>query len=338
MAAVAKHKVVWTGFDNPRQLQTTPNGDILIANAGHGGKACQGHGQNAICVGASGSVQRISFGKHGPAIKTVMSRLLSGAGPDGSFAVGSDGASKRLGGPYYSIITYAPPDVIPHGLPGWQSGKLLAKYPNGRNKVVANITAFEKRHDPDGEGFESDPYSVLALQNKILVADAAGDDILAVKHGKVSLWALMPEYGKKVDAVPTVLTKGTDGKIYVGELHSEMPGKAKVWKYNRNGKVLRSWGHFTTVTGVARASDGTLYVSELFGGKCSTDQIPKCFPGRVVRVETDGTRSYRKVPFPAGIAVSHGKVYVAAFSIAPAKGAFGNPDWSGQIWQLFTQS
>jgi hypothetical protein len=278
----------------------------------------------------------LRIGRHGHH-KTVMQGLLSGAGADGSFAVGSDGAAKRLDGPYYSIITYAPPDVLPQGLPGWQSGKLVAKpAKGGKLHAVANITAFERRHDPDGEGFDSDPYSVLALPHQVLVADAAGDDIISVgRGGKMSLWALLPEYGKKVDAVPTVLTRGADGYIYVGELHSEKVGKAKVWKYDHQGHRLRSWGGFTTVTGVARSANGTLYVSELFGGSCTFDQIPQCFPGRVVRVKPNGDRSYRKVPFPAGVAVRHGKVFVSAFSISPAKGFGGNPDWSGAVWRIF---
>ena len=84
--------------------------------------------------------------------------------------------------------------------------------------------------------------------------------------------------------MPTSLSLGPDGYIYVGELHSEQPGKAKVWKYDRRGNPVRSWGGFTTVTGVARGKDGSLYVSELFGGPCTFDQIPACFPGRVVKV------------------------------------------------------
>lgn len=329
-----KHSTVVMGLDNPRQLSVTANGNLLVAEAGHGstgGKNCFDDAHGEVCVGKSGAVLRYRQGKP----SQVMSGLLSGAGKDGSFATGPDGASKRVGGPYYAIITSAPPDLIPSGLPGRQAGKLLAKAPGGRIHAVANVSGFEARHDPDGEGVDSNPYSVLALRKRVLVADAAGDYIAQLRHGKLSLWSLLPEYGKRVDAVPTVISKGADGKIYVGELHSELRGKAKVWKYDRFGNALRSWGHFTTVTGVARGADGSLYVSELFGGNCSFDQIPDCFPGRVVRVSPDGTRSYRKVPFPAGVTVNRGRVYVAAFSTSPATGFGGNPDWSGAIWRLF---
>jgi hypothetical protein len=333
-AHFTKHTAVATGLDNPRQLALAPNGDIIVAEAGNGGKACAGQGQNATCVGRTGSVTRI----HAGAAHEVVEGLLSGAGKDGSFAVGSDGAGKRAGGPYFAIVTYAPQDVIPQGLPGWQSGKLVKASAGGKVKPVASITKFERADDPDGEGFDSDPYSLLVLKKQVLVADAAGDFIASVHGSKVSLWALLPEYGPKVDAVPTVVTRGHDGKIYVGELHSEQPGKAKVWQYDRHGNATDSWGRFTTVTGVDRTKDGTLYVSELFGGKCTLDQVPDCFPGRVVRVSPDGTRTYRKVPFPAGIVVKHGKVFVAAFSVSPASGFGGNPRWSGQVWRLFDKS
>lgn len=329
-----KHPVVISGLDNPRQLTILPNGDLLVAEAGHGSNNpdnCSGRGDNAFCIGKTGKVTRIhdGVGKH------VMTGLLSGAGSDGSFAVGADGASKRLGGGYFAIVTKAPPDVIPEGLPGWQSGRLLKRHIGTKLRSVANISRFEVVNDVDGEGVDTNPYSVLALRQQILVADAAGDYIARVSGGRVSVWATLPEYGKRIDAVPTTLALGNDGKVYVGELHSEIPGKARVWKYDRLGNPLRYWGGFTTVTGVARGSDGSLYVSELFGGNCGFDQIPTCFPGRVVKVSPDGDRSYRRVPFPAGIVARHGHVSVVTFSISPASGFGGNPAWSGQIWRVF---
>ena len=68
---------------------------------------------------------------------------------------------------------------------------------------------------------------------------------------------------------------------------------------------------------------------------CGFDQIPDCFPGRVVKVAPDGTRTHVNVPFPAGIVTHLGRVYVNAFSVDPATGFGGNPAWSGQLWQIF---
>jgi hypothetical protein len=330
LARTARHRVVVTGLDNPRQLSIAPSGRLLVAEAGHGGKHCQGEGEDAECVGKTG---RLSVVRNSHRY-TVADRFLSGAGGDGSFAVGMDGAGKRAGGRYFAIVTYAPPDVVPQGLPGWQSGKLISINHAGKKRAVADITAFERKYDPDGEGFDSNPYSVLVLKHRVLVADAAGDYIAQVRGGRVSLFAKMPEYGKKVDPVPTVLTRGPHGTILVGELHSEIPKKAKIRQFSRSGKLLRSWGGFTTITGIALGKDGRLYVSELFGGKCGFDKIPTCFPGRVVRVMPNGARQAKGVPFPAGIVVRGNKPFVNAFSVSPSSGFGGNPAWSGQIWRL----
>lgn len=319
-----KYTVVRAGLDNPRQISILAGGQILVAEVGRGARSPEDCGDQG-CLGRTGQVTVLN-GQSGRAVP-VMRNLLSASGEDGSFAGGASGASRRPGGGFVAIMNGGPPDGGP-----W--GKLLGRGAGGRNYVVADISRFEERNDPDGEGVESNPYSVLALRGQTLVSDAAGDSILSVRRGKVRLWAVMPEYGDRVDAVPTVLSKGADGSIYVGELHSEQRGKAKVHRFDRDGNVLRSWRGFSSVTGVDRAADGTLYVSELFGGPCGFDQIPSCFPGRVVKIDPDGTRSFLPVPFPSGIAVKGQRVVVAAFSTSPASGFAGNPDWSGAVWRL----
>ncbi|MGI8699729.1 MAG: ScyD/ScyE family protein [Nocardioidaceae bacterium] len=331
---MAPHVVVASGLDNPRQLTVLEGGDFLIAEAGHGGDNpanCIDTDEGEQCIGLTGKVSRIHDGRR----TVVMAGMLSGAAKDGTAAVGSDGAGKLPMGPYLAIESIADPDMVPPGLPAEQAGHLLAKFPDGPRHPVADVSAYERNHDPDGEGVDSNPYSVLALDNQTLVADAAADAILSVRGHSVSLWALLPEYGPRVDAVPTVIAKGPGGMIYVGELHSFVQHKAKVWQYDRMGHRLRSWTGFTTVTGVARGADGSLYVSELFGGVCTFQQIPTCFPGRVVKVAPNGTRTHVNVPFPAGIVVRNGLVYVNAFSISPATGFGGNPAWSGQLWRVF---
>ncbi len=334
-SARGHYSVVRSGLDNPRQLTILGNGSALVAEAGHGSSNpnnCTGSGQHTTCIGYTGKVTLLT-GRSGRAVP-VMSHLLSGAGKDGSFAVGSDGAGKRATGSYFAIETYAPPESFPQGISDRQAGKLLSRGPRGRLRIVANVSRFEINHDVDGEGVDSNPYSLLALQHRVLVADAAGDYIASVRPGHVNVWTVLPEYGPKVDAVPTVISLGGDGNIYVGELHSEQPGKAKVHEYDRHGNMLRTWGGFTTVTGVARTRNGTMYVSELFGGNCSFDQIPSCFPGRVVKIAPNGTRSHIDVPFPAGIDARGSRVIVSAFSVSPATGFGGNPAWSGQVWRL----
>lgn len=318
-----RYSVVRSGLDNPRQLQILKTGNVLVAEAGHGANSPAGCSEEG-CMGRTGKVTLLT-GRASRAA-TVLDRLLSLSGEDGSFATGADGASKRPGGAYVAIMG---------GGPGRQSGKLVAPGPEGGVRIIADISRYEARNDPDGEGVDSNPYAVLARRGSYLVADAAGDAILRVGlDGRISTWAVLPEYGPKVDAVPTSISQGADGYIYVGELHSEMRGKARVLKYDQDGNLVGRIGGFTTVTGVDRAADGTLYVSELFGGPCGFDQIPTCFPGRVVKVAPNGTRRYLRVPFPAGIGVRGSRVVVSAFSVAPESGFGGNPDWSGAVWRL----
>lgn len=328
------HEVVVSGLDNPRQLAWSNNGSLLVAEAGHGSykaKNCSSGGpEGETCIGRSGKITRIAH----PARTTngkpnrIAKGFLSGASPDGTFAVGSDGVDQGHRGRIFVQETYAPPDVLPGGIGGRQDGKLLTL----SKKVVANISAFERRHNPDGEQVDSDPYAVLALKNRQLVADAAGDDILAVHHGRVSLWALLPGDTDKVDPVPTSLTVGRNGHIYVGTLYSLAPKRAHVLEFSRSGKLLSSRGRFTSITGLVVRPNGNLFVSELFAG-CPPDDH-SCLPGRIVKVQPDGTRSRMTVPFPAGIRARGSNLYVNVWSIAPSKGAFGNPAFNGQVWRI----
>jgi hypothetical protein len=328
--------VVVSGLDNPRQLAWDRSGRLLVAEAGHGSYGRRGTcftgGEGKMCVGRSGKITRVAH----PATATnrtpnrIARGFLSAAGTDGTSAVGSDGVSQGRSRRIFVQETHVPAAVLRSaGIRQHQNGKLLTL-----NKgVVANISRYEFRHNPDGENVDSDPYAVLALRNHKLVADAAADDILRVQGGRLSVWALLPGDTRRIDPVPTSLARGPHGSIYVGTLFSLVPHKARVLQYGPRGRLLRSWYGFTSVTGVAASASGHIYVSELFAG-CPPGAGPSCIPGRVVDIAPNGTRTKMRVPFPAGLALRNGHLYVSAWSIAPARGAFGNPAFSGQVWRL----
>src|SRR5207302_1013804 len=77
-----------------------------------------------------------------------------------------------------------------------QQGRLFRYNRNNgkRDKFSADITKFEADNDPDGVGFDSDPYGVATGNgDKVVVVDAAGNDLLAVDHkGVVSLISGFP--------------------------------------------------------------------------------------------------------------------------------------------------
>jgi hypothetical protein len=343
--------VVATGLNNPRQLSLSGT-DLFVAEAGSGGTAC-GEGGEDSCIGTTGAVAKITqaYRARSATPTRVVTGLLSAAGPDGTFAVGSDGVSAVDLGRLYIAMTYAPPDVLPEGLPGEQAGKLLVNR-LGKTTVAADITGVEIGSDPDGAGVDSNPYAVLALPGRQLVADAAGNTIIEVRAGQPPrVFAVLPEHDGN-QAVPTSLAVGRNGTIYVGELNGENPGTARVDMLSPTGQLIGHVDGFTTISGVAVGADGTLYVSELFGGIEDTPASVRArgaasyvsaarragvsaadieAPGQVTTVRPNGTRSTRAVPFPAGIAVDAGNhVFVSALSVLPA----GDPEFGGQVWRF----
>jgi hypothetical protein len=342
--------VVVSGLNNPRQIVLVDGGagpELLIAEAGKGGTVI-GTGDDAQSVGLTGAISSVfnPASTVGSKPKRVVTGLLSGASPDGTFAVGSDGVAARFsGGKIYVQITYAPPDLVPPPVAA-QSGKLLfAQHNGGVAFPAADISAVENT-DPDHQGFDSDPYAALARKDDILVADAAGNDILRVGnqgYGPVTVWHVFPNIldgdcanrppegpGRNpgCDFVPTSLAQDAQGNIYVGALAGEAGGEGRVVKLDPSGKtVLKTWTGLTTVTGVAVGKDGSVYASELFGGSESA-------PGDLVKISPNGTRTVVTVPFPAGVAVDAAdNVFVSAWSVATDAG-FGPPNSSGQIWRL----
>ncbi|MDP5182568.1 ScyD/ScyE family protein [Blastococcus sp. BMG 814] len=330
-------------LDNPRQLDLTDDGVLVIAESGTGGRNCAGEGEDAVCVGTTGAVSivRRPSKAQGVTAERVVTGLLSEAGPSGFGATGNDGASARSLDEIFVAKDVDVPDGI-SGLPEEQEGKLLRAAAGEPAAVVADVRAFEAANDPDRQGIESNPYAVLDLGDRVLVADAAGNDILAVdERGEISVFAVLPtisggacdsrqnQGGRFCDPVPTSLTFSRDGDVIVAGLGSLVPGAGRVWELDRRtGAIQQTWTGFTGVTGAAQDQAGNLYVSELFGGADGA--------GQVVFVPKNGARATLPVPRPAGVVVDQpGNVYVAVNSMSPGTGAPGS---DGQVWRLTKRS
>jgi hypothetical protein len=335
--------VVAPQLDNPRQLGLTSDGVLVIAESGTGGPNCAAVAGETVCVGTTGAVSivRRPSKAQGVTAERVVTGLLSEAGPSGAFATGNDGASARSLDRIYVAKDVDVPTGIT-GLPEEQEGKLLRAAAGQGAAVVADIRAFETANDPDEQGVESNPYAVLDVGDRVLVADAAGNDILAVDGlGRISVFAVLPNVtggacdtranqgGFFCDPVPTSLTFSRDGDIIVAGLGSLVPGAGRVWELDRRtGVIQRTWTGFTGVTGAAQDQAGNLYVSELRGGGT----------GRVVLVPKNGAQATLPVPSPAGVVVDQpGNVYVAVNSTSPGTGT-GTPGSDGQVWRLTKQS
>ncbi|WP_369139387.1 ScyD/ScyE family protein [Modestobacter versicolor] len=330
-----------------------------------------------VCAGTTGGVTVIEHPGHGGSAHRVVDGLFSIAGADGSFAVGSNGADATdVPGEYVVAETYVamglPPELA--AAPGAeQLGHLLVVGTGGGEQFVlpyADIAAAEAAQNPDGAQVDSNPYAVLFVDptpdratgtdGYALVADAAANAVWKVQPDFAGVpadcvdAACIPTYAITVFAafptppdddltpefVPTSLATDDAGNVYVGGLGSEVTGAAEVRQFAADGTETGGWGGFTGITGLAVDGSGEhLYVSQLFGS--ATPAGPPSGPvGNVVAVDVAaGTYRSVDVPFPGGVAVDdHGRVYVAALSVAPAEGVAATPvspaSEGGQVWQI----
>jgi hypothetical protein len=345
-----------SGLDNPRGLAFDSEGQLFVAEAGHGsdpaGKACipEGPDGQPLCVGFTSGVSRLdSRGPH-----KVVSGWVSTAHPDGTGATGIDGISILGDWRLFTIETGSEFAVPPSGFSKETSenakaqlGRLAEFTPWGHEKVLANVGAFDwnwsnepknKEKVPD-QFPDANPYAVLAEGDRQWVVDAASNTLDEVsEHGSVRVVAFIPnpeKNGQPVsDAVPTCLAKGPDGALYASQLTGggNGPGAANVWRIEPWDGDLSKWATgLTAVTGCGFDSDGDFYAVEF-----STLGFESFAPetGALVRVSPHSTSPetvVSKLSFPNGFASWGDSVYLSNWSIAPAAGSHGA---TGQVLRV----
>ncbi|MGN6686155.1 MAG: ScyD/ScyE family protein [Actinomycetales bacterium] len=346
-AATAPFTVVATGLDNPRELSAGAHGSLLVAEAGNATMGSSG-------VARVKNVDELQAPGH---VSTLATGFLSIGDPDtGTFAVGLDGVSQRLtkhhSGTIYAVTAAAPTCQLAQvpSTAAKQAGKLYAIDSWGHSRVVADIAAYEAKHNPDhgtvdepndcqgtigkDPDLNSNPYAVLALKNRVLIADAGGNTIYEERNGHLRVFAVIGHHGTVAgfQTVPTSLAQGRDGSIYVGTLmlgafESGKMGMASVYHYSAHGRLLGVMSGFDTITGLAVSHDGSIFVSQLFANK-------------VVQVRWGHSTPVRSwdVPFPAGLAMVDHQLYVSAWSVSDADGAPASSQGPamepGQVWRL----
>jgi hypothetical protein len=347
-SSAATVTTVASGLDNPRGLAFNRDGDLFVAEAGHGsepaGSFCpipEGPSGGPECVGLTSGVSKI---EKGGSPHRIVTGKFSIADPTGSGAVGIDGVSVSQSGSLFSIETGAS-DQIPPGIKGppevinearEQIGHLFETKRWGRTRIVADPGHFDfnwsKEHkELVPEQFpDANPYAVLAVDGGEWVIDAASNTLDWVsKSGEVRVVEFFPsptKNGKPVsDAVPTCVSRGPDGALYVGELTGggNGPGQSVVWKVEQ-GEEPEVWATgLTAVTGCGWDTDGEFYAVEF-----STLGFESFKPetGALVRVLAHSTKPIpvlEKLSFPNGFASKDDNVYLSNWSIAPSNGGKG---------------
>ncbi|MBL7259854.1 ScyD/ScyE family protein [Paractinoplanes lichenicola] len=252
-------------------------------------------------------------------------------------------------GKIFAVLGGPNPEGPPPPPSKYPPASVLVADRNGKHvRVLADLLKYELKHNPDGQKqFDkagkpydalSNPFSLTATRWGLLVADGGANDVLRVdpRTGKVSTFFVPPNPRTKeclakgaqanpgtkgCDSVPTgIAVQGRH--VYVSTLGAEQPGAAAIYKLDgRTGRVLKKYGGFTSLTGVAVSPWGTLFASEvLFGAPAGPPQASD--PSKVGRLtRIDGRRvTHAAVPTPTGIEFAGGKLYSTSGSIA---GNFG---------------
>jgi len=320
-------EVIASGLNNPRGLSFSPDGGLYVAEAGTGGSGpCFQGPEGPACFGHTGSVTRVD--------RTGQRRVLTGlpsigADPGGGFGIGPSDVSFRGRGGMYVTVGLGLDLDFSKTLPALgDMGQLVrARLSRGDWKTVADLADFEDANNPTGDEENVNPNSVLATPGGQVVADAGANDLLRVAaNGKVSVLATFPNRmvdappflglppGTQIpmDAVPTSVTKGPDGALYVGQLTGfPFPvGGANVYRIvpGQAPEVFASG--FTNIIDIAFDKTGTLYVLEIFqNGLLSGDPT-----GALIRVDRNGTRHVvmsTGLITPGGLALRNDAAYVS---------------------------
>jgi hypothetical protein len=229
-------------------------------------------------------------------------------------------------------------------------GRLWQKAGNSPAAMLLNTTNYEQRHNPDAVnkyGFfkiekscrakapkklgkymgavDSHPYGSVMDDGVTYLADAGGNDILAITDAGPSTVAVLPPTRIQInadrqqalglpkcardsvfraEAVPTDVELGPDGNLYVTSLPGgpedpSLGSNGRVYKVDpATGDVTLQAPGLTSPTGIAIAADGTAYVSMLFAGV-------------VLRAPLGGPPGlFAQVPFPGDVDWSDNKLYV----------------------------
>jgi glucose/arabinose dehydrogenase len=215
-------------------------------------------------------------------------------------------------------------------LSGVKFGWLVHMPASGKWKTTVDIAAHEARENPDPESLDSNPYGVLALPGRRIVADAGANALVEVAaDGSTSTLAVFPRRsaspgGPTFQAVPTAVAQGPDGAFYVGQLTGQpFPvGAACVYRVPAGGGTPEcQYDRFTNIIDLTFGPDGSLYVLEIDANGLPTPPSD----GRLTRIAPSGARAVIQTDpplvMPGGVAIGpDGAIYVTTGSVFPGGG------------------
>lgn len=333
--AAADPVVVARGLDNPRHLSVNRHGEVFVAEAGRGGPGpCVPGPEGTACFGTTGAVTRISQGRQ----QRVLTGLPSTAGPDGNGATGPDVI--EVTGRHKYVLSMGlgndPARRADLGRAAATLGTVLTGTFHSRPRVLGDLAAYEAAH-PGGDGADTNPGGLTGGPSGVVIADAGANRVLAVRQGRISVLAQLPDRpqpappflglppGATIPAqsVPTSVVRGPDGAWYVSELTGFpfAPGAAVIWRVTPGQAPTVYARGLTNVTDLAWHR-GRLYAVQLADtGMLAADGLPS---GSLVRV-TPGRSTHSTIvddlTAPYGVAMHGRDAYLTTCAMCAGGGA-----------------
>jgi hypothetical protein len=228
------------------------------------------------------------------------------------------------------------------GPAGASFARLARMNASGSWSLQQDLGAFEAATNPTGDEVDSNPYGILSLAGKQVVADAGANALNEVaSNGAIKTLAVFPDGMAEappflglppgtlipMDTVPTSVALGPDGHYYIGQLTGfPFPvGGAKIYRVPAEGGMPEVYAEgFTAIIDLAFGADGSLYVLEIARNGLLAAFISNDWTGALIRVASDGVRTEIAAGAlfaPGGVAVGlDGALYVTNKSIFTGSG------------------
>jgi len=327
--------IIADGFNSPQGILVTRNGSIWVIDSGVGGvneASAVDPNTGEVVTGKVGNTSRVmQITPDGTQTQiATMPSVVAGTDTTGGARLAI------LNGVLYATSGVWVGAASEEALPNMAA---VLEVRQGEVKEIAQTWPLEKADNPDGFVLESHPYGMTPGADGFLyVADAGANTLLRVnpRGGAVELIAVfdgvaspLPNPGRggalESDPVPTGITFGTDGTIYVSLLTGFpfLPGASKVVTVNPTSGAVSDYATgLTMLTDLRTGPDGELYAVQL---GIFTDQGPVPDSGAILRIR-QGEASEELISglaFPTSIDFDgNGNGYVTINGVgAPGTGA-----------------